>query len=130
MPSDALHVGLGEATRLKALADVIPLAPLRYRYPSGTPYIQPLTSRWRMRQGGSASPAVRVEANPMQLSAFGIGLESVRTTLGVVNQNMATGYFRNDRRISDINTNDQLFLASEYAPLVVGYNPATGAAVL
>src|SRR5579859_7930646 len=79
--------------------------------------------------GGSASPAVRVEANPMQLSAFGIGLESVRTTLGAVNQNMATGYFRNDRRISNINTNDQLFRAREYAPLVVGYNPTTGAAV-
>jgi hydrophobe/amphiphile efflux-1 (HAE1) family protein len=79
--------------------------------------------------GGSASPAVRVETNPLQLSAFGIGLESIRTTLGAVNQNMATGYFRNNRRISNINTNDQLFRASEYAPLVVGYNPATGAAV-
>ena len=46
--------------------------------------------------GGGASPAVRVEANPMQLSSYGIGLESLRTTLGAVNQNMATGYFRND----------------------------------
>jgi multidrug efflux pump len=79
--------------------------------------------------GGGASPAVRVEANPMQLSSYGIGLESLRTTLGVVNQNMATGYFRNATRISNINTNDQLFQARNYAPLVVGYNPTTGAAV-
>ncbi len=79
--------------------------------------------------GGGASPAVRVEANPMQLSSYGIGLESLRTTLGAVNQNMATGYFRNSQRISNINTNDQLFQARNYAPLVVGYNPATGAAV-
>ncbi|MFL6428538.1 MAG: multidrug efflux RND transporter permease subunit [Acidobacteriaceae bacterium] len=79
--------------------------------------------------GGGAGPAVRVEANPLQLSSYGIGLESLRTTLGAVNQNMATGYFRNDRRISNINTNDQLFQARHYAPLVVGYNPATGAAV-
>ena len=79
--------------------------------------------------GGSASPAVRVEANPMQLSAYGIGLESLRTTLGAVNQNLATGYFKNNRTISDVNTNDQLFRASEYASLVVGYNPTTGAAV-
>ncbi|HEY3989370.1 MAG TPA: multidrug efflux RND transporter permease subunit [Acidobacteriaceae bacterium] len=79
--------------------------------------------------GGGASPAVRVEANPLQLSSYGIGLESLRTTLGAVNQNMATGYFKNDRRISNINTNDQLFRANQYAPLVVGYNPTTGAAV-
>ncbi len=79
--------------------------------------------------GGGASPAVRVEANPLQLSAYGIGLESLRATLGAVNQNMATGYFRNNRRISDIRTNDQLFHASAYAPLVVGYNQQTGAAV-
>jgi multidrug efflux pump len=79
--------------------------------------------------GGGASPAVRVEANPLQLSAYGIGLESLRTTLGAVNQNLATGYFRNSVRISNINTNDQLFQARNYAPLVVGYNPTTGAAV-
>jgi multidrug efflux pump len=79
--------------------------------------------------GGGAGPAVRVEANPMQLSSYGIGLESLRTTLGAVNQNLATGYFRNDHRISNIKTNDQLFQARHYAPLVVGYNPTTGAAV-
>jgi multidrug efflux pump len=79
--------------------------------------------------GGGASPAVRVEANPMQLSSYGIGLESLRATLGAVNQNMATGYFRNDHRISNINTNDQLFQARNYAPLVIGYSPTTGAAV-
>jgi hydrophobe/amphiphile efflux-1 (HAE1) family protein len=79
--------------------------------------------------GGGAGPAVRVEANPLQLSSYGIGLESLRTTLGAVNQNMATGYFRNNQTISNINTNDQLFQARNYAPLVVGYNPATGAVV-
>jgi hydrophobe/amphiphile efflux-1 (HAE1) family protein len=79
--------------------------------------------------GGGAGPAVRVEANPMQLSSYGIGLESLRTTLGAVNQNMAKGYFRNGQTISNIVTNDQLFHASNYAPMVVGYNPTTGAAV-
>ncbi len=79
--------------------------------------------------GGSASPAVRVEANPLQLSAYGIGIDSLRTTLSGVNVNVAKGYFRNDRTISDIRTNDQLFHARNYAPLIVSYNPATGAAV-
>ncbi len=72
--------------------------------------------------GGGAGPAVRVEANPMQLSSFGIGLESLRTTLGAVNQNMAKGYFRDSHTISNIKTNDQLFEARNYAPMVVGYN--------
>ncbi len=79
--------------------------------------------------GGSSSPAVRVEANPLQLSSYGIGLESLRTTLGAVNVNQATGYFKDGQQISNIVTNDQLFKASEYAPLIVGYNPTTGAAV-
>jgi multidrug efflux pump len=79
--------------------------------------------------GGSASPAVRVEANPLQLSSYGIGLESLRTTLGNVNVNLAKGYFKNNNSLSDISTNDQLFDARNYAPLIVGYNPATGAAV-
>jgi hypothetical protein len=35
MPSDALHVVLGEGTRLGALADVIPLTPLRAVYSFG-----------------------------------------------------------------------------------------------
>src|SRR5487761_15620 len=35
--------------------------------------------------GGSARPAVRVEANPRVLDQYGIGLEQLRTTLAAVN---------------------------------------------
>jgi multidrug efflux pump len=79
--------------------------------------------------GGSAQPAVRAELNPLQLSSYGIGLEAVRTMLGAVNVNSAKGYLKAGGRLSDIADNDQLMHASEYAPLVVGYNPTTGAAV-
>ncbi len=79
--------------------------------------------------GGSAQPAVRVELNPMQLSSYGIGLEGVRTALGQVNMNLAKGYLKAGGRMSTIADNDQLMKADEYAPLVIGYNPATGAAV-
>ena len=72
--------------------------------------------------GGSAQPAVRVEANPMQLSAYGIGLESLRTTLSAVNMNSAKGYFKSGQRTWTIVDNDQLMHASEYAPLIVAYN--------
>ena len=79
--------------------------------------------------GGSAQPAVRVEANPMQLSAYGIGLESLRTTLGAVNVNSAKGYFKSGQRTTTIVDNDQLMKANEYAPLIVAYSPTTGAPV-
>src|SRR5579883_2192728 len=79
--------------------------------------------------GGSAQPAVRAELNPLQLSSYGIGLEGVRAALSSVNVNMAKGYLKAGGRMSTIADNDQLMHASEYAPLIVGYNPATGAAV-
>jgi multidrug efflux pump subunit AcrB len=41
--------------------------------------------------GGSSSPAVRVELNPMQLGANGIGLEAVRTALANANANRPKG---------------------------------------
>ena len=42
--------------------------------------------------GGSAKPAVRVEANPMLLASYGIGLEALRAAIGQVNVNQPTGY--------------------------------------
>ncbi|HEY0760603.1 MAG TPA: multidrug efflux RND transporter permease subunit [Acidisarcina sp.] len=77
--------------------------------------------------GGSAQPAVRVEANPSQLVAYGIGLESLRTTLSSVNMNTAKGYLTGGQRFTSITDNDQLMHAGQYAPLVVEYK--NGAAV-
>src|SRR5580658_3094075 len=79
--------------------------------------------------GGSASPAVRVELNPMQLSAYGVGLESVRTALANANANRPKGGFNDQQHRWLINDNDQIFKASAYAPIIAGYNHATGAPV-
>ena len=71
--------------------------------------------------GGSSSPSVRAELNPMQLASYGIGLETVRTALGAVNYDAPKGSFNNaERRWNNVN-NDQLFKAKEYAPLIVAY---------
>src|SRR3954471_380485 len=71
--------------------------------------------------GGSSSPSVRAELNPMQLAAYGIGLETVRTALGAVNYDAPKGSFNNaERRWNNVN-NDQLFKAKEYAPLIIAY---------
>jgi len=79
--------------------------------------------------GGSAQPAVRAELNPMLLGNNGVGLEAVRTALGGANANRPKGSFQNGNNRAQIDDNDQIYKASDYAPIVVGYNQQTGAPV-
>jgi multidrug efflux pump len=79
--------------------------------------------------GGSSSPAVRVELNPMQLGANGVGLEAVRTALAGANANRPKGAFQDADHRWQISDNDQIFKASDYAPIIAGYNKQTGASV-
>ena len=79
--------------------------------------------------GGSSSPAVRVELNPMQLGNNGIGLEAVRTALASANANRPKGAFQDADHRWMISDNDQIFKASDYAPIIAGYNHQTGAPV-
>jgi len=78
---------------------------------------------------GGSSPSVRVELNPMQLSANGVGLEAVRTALAGANANRPKGAFQDADHRWQISDNDQIFKASDYAPIIVGYNKQTGAPV-
>jgi multidrug efflux pump len=79
--------------------------------------------------GGSSSPAVRVELNPMQLGANGVGLEAVRAALAGANANRPKGAFQDADRRWQIGDNDQIFKATDYAPIIAGYNRQTGAPV-
>src|SRR6201991_315426 len=69
--------------------------------------------------GGSAKPAVRIEANPMQLAHYGVGLEALRAALGTVNVNQPKGYLQNYERRWSVSATDQLFGAAAYSPLIV-----------
>ena len=69
--------------------------------------------------GGSAKPAVRIEANPSQLFNYGLGLEALRAAVGTVNVNQPKGYLQDDTRRWAISTTDQLFGAAAYAPLII-----------
>src|SRR5580692_2175879 len=69
--------------------------------------------------GGSAKPGVRIEANPMQLAHYGVGLEALRAALGTVNVNQPKGYLQDDGRRWSVNATDQLFGAAAYAPLII-----------
>jgi len=79
--------------------------------------------------GGSAQPAVRVELNPMQLGSNGIGLEAIRSVLGNANANRPKGAMQDRADRWQIDDNDQMFKAQDYAPIIAGYNPQTGAPV-
>jgi hydrophobe/amphiphile efflux-1 (HAE1) family protein len=69
--------------------------------------------------GGSAKPAVRVEANPAQLANYGLGLEALRAAIGTINVNQPKGYLQNDTRRWSVTATDQLFGSEAYAPLIV-----------
>jgi multidrug efflux pump len=77
--------------------------------------------------GGSSLPAVRVDLNPTQLNATGLGLEDVRNVLSQQNANLAKGQLANNTTTSDLAVNDQLLKAVDYRPLIVGYS--NGAAI-
>ena len=79
--------------------------------------------------GGSSSPAVRVELNPMELGNNGVGLEAVRTALAAANANRPKGAFQDADHRWQISDNDQIFKAGDYASIMAGYNQQTGAPV-
>lgn len=72
--------------------------------------------------GGSALPAVRVELNPTTLNNYGIGLPEVATALAAANVNKPKGQINaTSMMTTEIMTNDQLFKAVQYAPLIITY---------
>jgi multidrug efflux pump len=77
---------------------------------------------------GGQRPAVRIQANPQALSAYGLSLESLRTAISAANANAAKGSFDGPTRSYAIDANDQLATAEEYKNLVVTYS--NGAPVL
>jgi multidrug efflux pump len=77
--------------------------------------------------GGSSLPSVRVELNPTALNKYGIGLNDVSSALNATNANKPKGQLADDSRTWEIRTNDQIYKASEYKPLIIAYR--SGAAV-
>jgi multidrug efflux pump len=70
---------------------------------------------------GGQKPAVRIQANPTALSAYGINLEDVRTALQAASVNQAKGNFDGPKQSYEINANDQLVTSQDYSSVVVAY---------
>ena len=71
--------------------------------------------------GGGAKPAVRVQVNPTQLTAYGLNLEDVRTALAAANANSPKGQLDGSGTSFTVHADDQLLLAEQYKPLIVAY---------
>jgi multidrug efflux pump len=70
---------------------------------------------------GGQKPAVRIRANPVALSSYGINLEDLRTALVQASVNAAKGNFDGPRQDYQIDANDQLVSSADYRSVVVAY---------
>jgi hydrophobe/amphiphile efflux-1 (HAE1) family protein len=73
-----------------------------------------------MIQGGQ-KPAVRVQVNPVQLAAYDLSLEQVRTVLGRTNVDQPKGSFDGPQQAFMIGANDQVLVAEAYADVILAY---------
>jgi multidrug efflux pump len=71
---------------------------------------------------GGQKPAIRIQANPTALAAYGLNLEDMRTVLQQTSINQAKGNFDGPHRSYQIGANDQLLTSDEYRSIVVAYS--------
>ncbi len=70
---------------------------------------------------GGQKPAVRIQANPMQLASYNLNLEDLRTAITNTTLDAAKGSFDGPNQGFQINANDQLLTAEDYSNVVVTY---------
>jgi hydrophobe/amphiphile efflux-1 (HAE1) family protein len=76
---------------------------------------------------GTQKPAVRVQVSPAAIASRSISFEDIRSVLAQATVNAPKGSVNGDRQAIALATNDQLFAAQYYRPVIVAYRK--GAAV-
>ncbi|MBX3302975.1 MAG: multidrug efflux RND transporter permease subunit [Nitrospira sp.] len=115
-PADAPILTLAMTSTTLPLSRVQDLAETRFAQK-----ISQLSGVGLVSISGGQRPAVRIQANPRALSAYGLTLEDLRVAVAAANVNQAKGAFDGPRRSSIINATDQLLSSHEYRPLIVAY---------
>ena len=115
-PADAPVLTLALTSKELPLSQVQSLADTRL-----APKISQLPGVGLVSISGGQKPAVRVQANPTALAAYGIGLSQLQTAIANANANQAKGTFDGPRQAYTIGANDQLTSGDAYRPLVVAY---------
>ncbi len=70
---------------------------------------------------GQQKPALRVQASPERLAAYGLTLADIRAAVQATSVNQAKGALFGQGHVSTLATNDQLFDPKDYNRLVVAY---------
>ena len=64
---------------------------------------------------------MRIHVNPLALSAYGVNLDDLRTTIANLNVNTPKGGFDGPTQSSTINANDQIRDPKDYPKSVIAY---------
>jgi len=72
--------------------------------------------------GGGQKPALRIQANPTALAAYGMSLDDLRNAVAANNVNQAKGSFDGPSQAYTIDDNDQLLSSNDYRSLIIAYH--------
>jgi multidrug efflux pump len=115
-PADAPILTLALTSETLPLSKVEDLVDSRL-----APKISQLSGVGLVTISGGNKPAVRIQANPVALSSYGINLEDLRSALVAASVNTAKGSFDGPAQNFQINANDQLLSSEGYKDVVVAY---------
>jgi len=115
-PADAPVLTLALHSSEMTLSQVEDLADTRL-----APKISQMSGVGLVSISGGQKPAVRIQANPTALAAYGINLEDLRNALTANSVNAAKGNFDGPSQDYTINSNDQLLSSDDYKSVVVAY---------
>jgi multidrug efflux pump len=115
-PADAPVITLAVTSSSIPLSQVEDLVDTRL-----APKISQLSGVGLVSISGGQKPAVRIQANPAQLSSYGLNMEDLRTAVTSASVNAAKGNFDGARQDYQIDANDQLVTSADYRQVVVAY---------
>ena len=93
-----------------------------------SPRLSQVSGVGRVTVQGNIRPAIRIQANPLQLSSYGLALETLRAAIANANVTGSKGVLSGSDKAFLIGANDQLETAKAYEDIVVAYS--NGAPVL
>jgi multidrug efflux pump len=115
-PADAPVLTLALTSSELPLSQVEDYADTRF-----APKIAQLSGVGLVSISGGQKPAVRIQANPTALAAYGVNLEDVRNAVAGASVDSAKGNFDGPAQDYTINANDQLVTSADYKSVVVAY---------
>jgi multidrug efflux pump len=115
-PADAPVLTLAITSNSMPLSQVEDLVDTRL-----APKISQLNGVGLVSISGGQKPAIRIQVNPVALSAYGINMEDVRTALINTSVNAAKGNFDGPRQDYQIDANDQITVANDYKNVLIAF---------